>query len=193
MAAKRYLKFGSMAKIGKKPIKIPQGVELKLENQSLEVKGPKGSLSLNFLPGIEVKREEDNLYVKVLNNEKQTMINQGTMRSLTVNAIDGVNEGFKKILEIVGVGYRAAMEGENLVLSIGFSHPVRISPIKGIKISVNKNQIIVSGIDKAKVGEMAAKIRAIKKPEPYKGKGIRYQGEIIRRKAGKKVAAVGEV
>ena len=183
------MKFGSMAKIGKKPIKIPQGVELKIENQSLEAKGPKGSLSLNFLPGIEVKREEDNLYVKVLNNEKQTMINQGTMRSLIVNAIDGVNEGFKKILEIEGVGYRATMEDENLILSVGFSHPVRIPSIKGIKISVNKNQIIVSGIDKAKVGEMAAKIRAIKKPEPYKGKGIRYLGEEVRRKVGKKVIA----
>lgn len=177
-----------MAKIGKKPINIPQGVELKLENQSLEVKGPKGSLNLKFLPGIEIQREENNLYVKALNNEKSTMMNQGTMRSLIVNALYGVTEGFKKILEIEGIGYRAAMDGEDLILNVGYSHPVRISPIKDIKISVDKNQIIVTGIDKAKVGEMAAKIRAVRKPEPYKGKGIKYQGEIIRRKAGKKAA-----
>jgi large subunit ribosomal protein L6 len=180
-----------MARIGKKPIKIPQGVEINIKGQTLEIKGSKGNISLKFLSGIKVEIDQDNLYIKTLDDDKQTIMNQGTMHSLIANAIKGVSEGFSKVLEIEGVGYRATMDGDNLILNVGFSHPVRVSPLEGIKISTEKNQIIISGINKEKVGEMAAKIRAIRKPEPYKGKGIRYQGEIIKRKVGKKVAAVG--
>ncbi len=179
------------SRIGKKPIKIPQGVEIKIENQSLEIKGPKGNLTLNFLPGTKIEIQDNNLYIKLLNNERQTNINHGTMRSLVFNAVTGVSSGFSRVLEIEGIGFKAEMKGDNLILNVGFSHSVEVPPIKDVKISVNKNQITVAGVDKAKVGEMAAKIRAIKKPEPYKGTGIRYQGEVIRRKAGKKVVTAG--
>ncbi|MFA5386654.1 MAG: 50S ribosomal protein L6 [Candidatus Paceibacterota bacterium] len=178
-----------MSKIGKKPISIPKEVEIKTEGQIIEVKGPKGVLNLNLLPGIKTDMKDGVLTVSIINNEEQTRINWGTMRSLLANAIEGVEKGFSKILEIEGVGYKAVMDGDKLVLSVGFSHPVKMDPMEGVKISTEKNQIIITGINKEKVGEMAAKIRAIKKPEPYKGKGIRYQGEVIRRKAGKKAAA----
>jgi len=187
---KHYLKFGKyMSKIGKKPINIPKEVKIKIEGQIINIEGPKGILILNLLPGIKIEIKEDVLSVSIASDIEQARINWGTMRSLLFNAVEGVTKGFSKVLEIEGVGYKAIMEGEKLVLSIGFSHPVKIDPLEGVKISTDKNQIIITGINKEKVGEMAAKIRAVKKPEPYKGKGIRYQGEVIRRKAGKKAAA----
>lgn len=177
-----------MSKIGKKPIIIPDNVEVKTSNGFLELKGPAGVLNLKIIPYIKIKLEDKIISFIPENNSKQARANWGTMRSLTFNAVIGVAQGFNKILEIEGVGFKANMEGNILALNIGYSHPVKFIPSERVKISVEKNTIKISGIDKALVGETAAKIRALKKPEPYKGKGIRYQGEIIRRKAGKKVA-----
>lgn len=181
-----------MSKIGKKSIIIPDSVEAKITDGFLELKSVQGSINLKILPWIEAEIKDKTILFSPENNSKQARANWGTIRSLAYNAIIGLTEGFKKILEMEGIGYRASLEGNVLVLNLGFSHPVRFTPPEGIKISVEKNTIMkVSGIDKALVGETAAKIRAFKKPEPYKGKGIRYQGEIIRRKAGKKVAGAG--
>lgn len=163
-----------------------------MDGDFLQVKGKNDELSLKIIPGIGVEIKDKIIVLKVLDKSRQSRANWGTMRALLNNAIIGVSEGFLKILEIEGVGYRAAMEGDNLILSLGFSHPVKVTPQKGIKISINKNMIKISGIDKNLVGQVAADIRALKKPEPYKGKGIKYQGEIIRRKEGKKAAAAAK-
>ena len=178
-----------MSKIGKKPIIIPQGTEAKIEGNFLKLNGKNGELVVKILPYIKVELKDSVINISSENDIRQAKANWGTMRSLVNNAVIGVNEAFSKILEIEGVGYRASIEGDNLILNIGLSHPVKMSPLKGVKISVEKNLIKISGIDKMSVGEMAAKIRAMKKPEPYKGKGIKYQGEFIRRKEGKKAAA----
>ncbi|MEK7636021.1 MAG: 50S ribosomal protein L6 [Patescibacteria group bacterium] len=177
-----------MSKIGKKPITIPDGTDIKINENNLSVSGKKGSLILKVLPYIKIKLENEILTVGTDNDIKQARSNWGTMRALIQNAIIGVNEGFSKNLEIEGIGYRATMEGNNLTLNLGFSHPVKIIPPAEIIISIEKNMIKVSGIDKGLVGKIASDIRATKKPEPYKGKGIRYQGEFIRRKEGKKAA-----
>lgn len=177
-----------MSKIGKKQIIIPQGVEAKIDSGFLRVKGKNGELSIKILPYIKAELKDGTLSFSIDNDSRQAIANWGTMRALANNAVSGVNEGFSKVLEIEGVGYRASVEGNNLILNIGFSHPVKMIPLAGIKVSVDKNSIKVFGADKTAVGEMAAKIRAMKKPEPYKGKGIKYQGEIIRRKEGKKAA-----
>ena len=177
-----------MSKIGKKPIIIPDNVEVKENGGVLEFKGIGGVLKIKILPYIKIEIKENNLLFSPENNLKQARANWGTIASLARNAISGVSKDFNKNLEIEGVGYRAAMDGDVLVLNIGLSHPVKFSPPEGIKISVEKNVIEVSGVNKDLVGRIAAKIRAFKKPEPYKGKGIRYQGEIIRRKAGKKTS-----
>ncbi|MEK7114688.1 MAG: 50S ribosomal protein L6 [Patescibacteria group bacterium] len=181
-----------MSKIGKKPIIIPDNVEFKINGGFLELKGAGGVISLKILPHIKVKSEDKTVSFVPENDSKQARANWGTIRALTFNAVVGVAQGFNKILEIEGVGFKANMEGDILVLNIGYSHPVKFVSPEGIKISVEKNTIKVSGIDKALVGETAAKIRALKKPEPYKGKGIKYQGEVIRRKAGKKVAGAAK-
>lgn len=162
-----------------------------MNNDVFEVKGKLGALQLKLLNFVTAEMKDKEIQLNITDNEKQARANWGTMGSLLQNAIKGVSEGFSKVLEIEGVGFRASMEGNNLVLNVGFSHPVKFSPPEGIKLVVEKNTISVSGIDKALVGETAAQIRRIKKPEPYKGKGIRYQGEVIRRKAGKKVAGAG--
>ncbi len=177
-----------MSKIGKKPITIPDNVEVKESDGFLKVKSRGGELSLRILSHIKTEIRDSEISFSILNNSKQARANWGTMRSLTQNAVMGVSKGFEKSLEIEGVGFRASLEGNALVLNIGLSHPVKFNPPDGIKISVVKNTITVSGIDKELVGKIAAKIRSFKKPEPYKGKGIRYQGEVIRRKAGKKMA-----
>ncbi|MEE8131687.1 MAG: 50S ribosomal protein L6, partial [Candidatus Paceibacterota bacterium] len=137
---------------------------------------------------IKIEIKDNQIFFTPQNTSKQARANWGTVRSLVQNAVLGVSEGFTKVLEIEGVGYRAETQGNDLVLNVDLSHPIKISPPEGIKISTEKNTIKVFGIDKALVGGIAAKIRSVKKPEPYKGKGIRYQGEVIRRKAGKKVA-----
>lgn len=184
-----------MSKIGKKPIDIPSGVEVSLTDGQLEFKGKEGSLTLPVLPHLhaEIKKEDgaSQLIFTAKSNIKQARANWGTMAALAKNAIVGVSQGFAKTLEIEGIGFKAGMEGNKLSLNVGYTHPVKFEPPAGIKIIVEKNQIKISGFNKAVVGEVAANIRKIKKPEPYKGKGIHYLGEVIRRKAGKKVAGAG--
>ncbi|NCN53032.1 50S ribosomal protein L6 [Candidatus Wolfebacteria bacterium] len=175
-----------MSKVGKKPIVIPEGVTVKLEGETLEVKGKEGVLIVSLLSNTKVEVKEKEIEVTATATTKQAKANWGTMRSLIQNAVSGVNEGFTKELEIQGVGYRAAMEGNTLVLNVGFSHQVKYPAPDNIKIVVEKNNIKVSGFDKHLVGQVASQIRKVKKPEPYKGKGIRYKDEVVVRKEGKK-------
>lgn len=182
------MKFGNMSKIGKKPIIIPAGVEVSLNDGVFEIKGKQGAISVNLLQYVSAEIKDKNILLTIGANHKQARANWGTMGSLLQNAVKGTAEGFTRVLEIEGIGYNASMEGATLVLKVGFTHPVKFIPPEGIRISVEKGVIKVSGANKATVGEAAAQIRKIKKPEPYKGKGIRYQGEVIRRKEGKKVA-----
>lgn len=177
-----------MSKIGKKPVLIPVGIEATIKDKTLNVKGKNGELSLKIMPFVRVELNDGKIIFSPENNSKTARTNWGTMRSLVQNAIIGSEKSFSKTLEIEGIGYKAGMEGNNLVLSVGLSHPVKIFPPEGIKISVEKNAIKIAGADKALVGKIAAEIRNAKKPEPYKGKGIKYQGETIRRKEGKKAA-----
>lgn len=178
-----------MSKIGKKPIILPEGVEVKIGAEEVLIKGLKGELSVRIFSGFKVGLEGGELRViPPEKTQKQTNALWGTFKALLKNAVLGVTTGYEKQLEFEGIGFKVAIEGENLVLSLGFSHPVKLAIPKGIKITVNKNIITVSGIDKDLVGRTASQIRALKKPEPYKGKGIRYLGEVIRRKAGKKAA-----
>jgi len=180
-----------MSKIGKKLITIPDNVAVKINDGFLKLESGSGELNLKIPSGIKTEIKDKSIVFIPENNLRTTKTNWGTIRSLTDNAITGLTKGFNKILEVEGIGYRANMEGENLVLNLGFSHPIKFIPAKGIKISVEKNAIKISGFDKTLVGQAAAEIRAFKKPEPYQGKGIKYQKEIVRRKAGKKVASAG--
>jgi large subunit ribosomal protein L6 len=176
-----------MSRIGKKPIAIPQGVTVTVEQNIVNVSGPKGKKEVVLPTGVLVKVENNFVDVTRASDSKIDRQNHGTYRSLIHNAIVGVNEGYQRRLEIVGIGYRAALRGENLVLTVGYSHEVIIAPLPGVKISVPENTVIlVSGIDKQMVGEIAANIRNVRPPEPYLGKGIRYAGEHIRRKEGKR-------
>lgn len=177
-----------MSKIGKKPILIPEGVEAVLKDGIFEIKGKLGQSRVPLLEYVDVDFKDKTIHLSVKSAHKQARSNWGTLNALLTNAIKGVQDGFVKALEIEGIGYGASMEGATLVLKVGYIHPVKLVPPEGIKITVEKGVIKVTGIDKGLVGEIAAQIRKIKKPEPYKGKGIRYQGEVIRRKAGKKVA-----
>jgi len=175
-----------MSRIGKAPIPVPSGVEVSIEDRHITVRGPKGTLERDIPGSITVRQDGDQLVVERPDDERQTRAMHGLVRSLVNNMVVGVTQGFQKVLEIQGVGYRAQMEGKTLVLNVGFSHPVRVEPPEGITYSVEgTNRFTVAGIDKQLVGEMAARIRGIRPPEPYKGKGIRYEGEVIRRKAGK--------
>jgi len=176
-----------MSRIGKKPIEIPQGVDMSIENNLVKIKGQKGELKQYIRPEIKVEKKENEIIVSVGKETKRTSALWGLSRTLIANMIEGVVNGYEKKLEIQGVGYRASLEGEDLVLLVGFSHPVRIKKVEGIKFEVQKLNIIISGINKELVGQVAAKIRAVRPPEPYKGKGIRYDGEYVRRKSGKKV------
>lgn len=176
-----------MSRIGKKPIEIPKGVEVKIEDNVVIVKGPKGELQKKIRPEIKVEIKENEILVSPEKETKKTNAFWGLTRTLIFNMIKGVTEGYEKKLEIQGVGYKANLEGEDLVLQVGFSHPVKMDKVEGIKFEVEKNIITISGIDKELVGQIAAKIRKVRKPEPYKGKGIRYLGEEVRRKPGKKV------
>jgi large subunit ribosomal protein L6 len=177
-----------MSKIGKQPVNIPAGVDVKMDGAFVVVKGPKGELRQEILSEIKVEIEENRIIVSPKNEERKTGAFWGLTRALLANLVKGVSEGFEKRLEIQGVGFKVFLQGNKLVFSLGFSHPVEVETPQGINFAVEKNIIIVSGIDKALVGQTAANIRALKKPEPYKGKGIRYQGEIVKRKAGKKAA-----
>jgi len=183
------VKYGSMSRIGKKPIEIPKEVQVKIEGQKVIVSGPKGTLEREFRPEIGFEIKEGKIFVFPKIESKVAKALWGTYRQLISNMIEGVVKGYEKKLEIEGLGYKATMEGENLVLRVGFSHPVIIAPPKEIKISVDKNIITVSGIDKELVGQVAANIKKVKPAEPYKGKGIKYLGEKIRRKVGKKATA----
>lgn len=181
-----------MSRVGKKPILIPEGVEVKIEGQQISIKGPKGELSREIRPEIKVEIKGKEIFVSPQIETKKTKAFWGTTRALLANMIKGVKEGYERKLEIEGLGFKASVESgapENLILYVGFSHPVKIKAPKDIKFLVEKNVITVSGIDKELVGQIAAKIRKVKPPEPYKGKGIRYLGEQIRRKVGKRVVA----
>lgn len=176
-----------MSKIGKQPISLPSGVNAKIEGNEIEVAGQKGNLRFTIRPEISVKVDSSEIKVERKSESKFARALHGLTRSIIANMVTGVTQGHEKTLEIVGVGYRANLQGEDLVLNVGYSHPVVIPKSEGIQIEAKDNKIFVSGSDKAKVGEIAAKIRRVRPPEPYKGKGIKYLGEIIRRKAGKSI------
>ncbi|GAA0304412.1 large subunit ribosomal protein L6 [Gracilibacillus halotolerans] len=175
-----------MSRIGLKPIEIPQGVEVKINDNNVTVKGPKGELSRSIHSEMIVKVEDNQVTVSRPNDSKLAKSLHGTTRSIIFNMVEGVKNGFEKALEIQGVGYRAQLQGKKLVVNAGYSHPVEIVPEEGIEVEVPTNtRIVIKGYDKEKVGALAANIRAIRPPEPYKGKGIRYEGEYVRRKEGK--------
>lgn len=175
-----------MSRIGRMPIDIPAGVTVKLDGQVITVKGPKGELTRTLHPNIKVTVNDNVITVERPNDEKENRALHGLARALIANMVTGVSVGFKKELEIVGVGYRAQMKGKKLALTLGFSHPLELDPPEGITIECpSATQIVVSGPNNEHVGEFAAKIRGYRLPEPYKGKGIRYVGEHVRRKAGK--------
>jgi large subunit ribosomal protein L6 len=175
-----------MSRIGKKPIPVPAKVTVTIDGQAVSVKGPKGELARVLPEGVVVVQEGDTIVVTRQDESRKARERHGLCRTLVANMIEGVANGFQKRLEIQGVGYRAQVQGRNLNMSLGYSHPVVFEPPEGIQFAVENNtNVIVSGIDKEIVGNMAAKIRAARPPEPYKGKGVRYAGEQIRRKAGK--------
>jgi large subunit ribosomal protein L6 len=175
-----------MSRIGRKPIVIPGGVTVTVDGSTVKVKGPKGELSRTFEPSLKVRVENNEVLVERPNDEKRERALHGLTRALIANMVTGVTDGFKKTLEIVGVGYRAEKKGKNLVVSVGYSHPVNYPEPAGITLTTPApTTIVVEGVDKQKVGQVAAELREFRPPEPYKGKGIRYQGEQVRRKAGK--------
>ena len=175
-----------MSRIGRAPITVPAGVEVKVDGQHVSVKGPKGALEMNVAPTMKVEVEAGVVHVTRPNDDKMNRSLHGLTRTLINNMVVGVSEGFSKTLEVNGVGYRASKEGKNLVLNVGYSHQVIMPETEDIQIDVpNPNQIIVKGIDKQKVGQFAAEVRGKRPPEPYKGKGIKYDHEVIRRKEGK--------
>ncbi len=177
-----------MSRIGRIPVALPKDVKFSATGRSLQLEGAKGKLSLALPYGIKVEQKDGNLLVSRGNDLKQSKANHGTIRALLVGMIEGVTKGHKRELDIQGVGFRVQMKGDALVLNLGFSHPVEYKFPKEIKVtSPQPTQIVIEGIDKALVGKVAAEIRDIKPPEPYKGKGIRYSGEIVRRKQGKSV------
>ena len=175
-----------MSRIGRAPITVPAGVEVKVDGQHVSVKGPKGALEMNVAPTMKVEVEAGVVHVTRPNDDKMNRSLHGLTRTLINNMVVGVSEGFSKTLEVNGVGYRASKEGKNLVLNVGYSHQVIMPETEDIQIDVpNPNQIIVKGIDKQKVGQFAAEVCGKRPPEPYKGKGIKYDYEVIRRKEGK--------
>ena len=175
-----------MSRIGKMPIAVPAGVTVEIaENNKVTVKGPKGELSRTLAPEMEIKQDGDTITVSRPHDLKRNRALHGLTRTLLNNMIIGVTDGYTKTLEVNGVGYRAAKQGNKLVLNLGYSHPVEMEDPEGLETKVEDNKIIVSGIDKEKVGQYAAEIRSTRAPEPYKGKGIKYDYEVIRRKVGK--------
>jgi large subunit ribosomal protein L6 len=178
-----------MSRIGKQPITIPKGVEVKIDGDLIIVKGKNGELIQKLIPEINVEMKDNIILIKESQSTKNSLALWGTFRALIFNMIEGVSNGFQKKLIIEGIGYKATLNGKKLVLNLGFSHPVEIEAPKDIEFKIEKNMIIISGLDKQVVGQVAANIRAQKKPEPYKGKGIRYEKEIIRRKDGKKAVS----
>lgn len=175
-----------MSRVGKKPIEIPTGVTITNDNNTVTVKGPKGELTRTFNQDMAITVEENVLTVVRPSESKEHRTIHGTTRALLNNMVQGVTNGFERGLELIGVGYRASKQGNKLVLNVGYSHPVEITPEQGIEVEVPANtKIVIKGIDKERVGALAANIRDVRPPEPYKGKGIRYEGEHVRRKEGK--------
>src|SRR5687767_8079720 len=186
LAAKFCVTCGrAMSRIGKQPIAVPTAVKVEIDGRNISVTGPKGTLKREVVPEVRLHLEDGRLLVTRPNDEARERAMHGLTRALLQNMVTGVNDGFRRTLELVGVGYRAQMQGSKLVLALGFSHPVEIDPPAGISFTVEGPRVHVEGIDKEEVGQVAANIRKLRPPEPYLGKGIRYQGEIVRRKAGK--------
>jgi large subunit ribosomal protein L6 len=178
-----------MSRIGRKSITLPAGVTVTVANGTVDVKGPKGLLKVNLLDNITVEVKDNEVMVDRTSEDKETRAFHGLIRSLIQNSVDGVVEGYKKTLKLVGTGYRVKAQGTGVSLAVGYSHPVEVKAIEGITIKVQGNDtIFIEGIDKQAVGQMAADIRKIRPPEPYKGKGIRYEDEAVRRKQGKAAA-----
>ncbi len=182
-----------MSRIGRMPIPIPKGVQVGIKGSYVTVKGPKGELNRSFNPDMTIALQDDQVVVTRATDSRQHRALHGLTRALLANMVTGVTEGYRKDMEINGVGYRAEMRGDDLVLHVGFSHPVEISPPPGVTLGIENRgkNIVVEGIDKELVGEMAARVRRVRPPEPYKGKGIRYVGEHVRQKAGKAGKVVG--
>ncbi|MGD8320543.1 MAG: 50S ribosomal protein L6 [Gemmatimonadota bacterium] len=179
-----------MSRIGKMPVAVPKGVDVKLGGNTVTVKGPKGELSLDVHPEMKVTVEDGEVRVERPSDQQRHRALHGLTRSLINNMVEGVTQGFTKTLEIVGVGYRAEVKGKGIVLNVGFSHAVDYTPVEGVTLECpNQTTVVISGANKQNVGQTAAEIRAVRPPEPYKGKGIRYKGEQIRRKAGKTAGA----
>ena len=175
-----------MSRVGKKPIELPTGVTVAINGNTVTVKGQKGELTRNFHPDITINVEENIVNVVRPTDNKEHRALHGTTRSILGNMVEGVSKGYERGLELVGVGYRATKSGSKLILNVGYSHPVEIVPEEGVEVDVPSNtKVIVKGIDKERVGALAANIRDVRPPEPYKGKGIRYEGEAVRRKEGK--------
>ncbi len=175
-----------MSRIGKAPVEVPQGVNVDISGSTVKVTGPKGELSVPVGRGVEVRQEDGSVVLTRASDSPEHKAMHGLTRSLIQNAVTGVTDGFSKTLQIAGVGYRAALQGRDVTLQVGYSHPVTVSPREGIEFEVpNATTIIVRGIDKQRVGQTAAEVRKVRPPEPYKGKGIRYSDEQIRRKVGK--------
>lgn len=175
-----------MSRIGRKPIVLPSGARLELKDGLVSVSGPKGSLSRKFLEGLELSVDGNTVVVQRLNEDKKIRGFHGLMRTLIANMVDGVNQGFEKKLEIAGIGYRAELQGNNLMFYLGYSHPITFPLPQGITAQVDKQtSVTVRGIDKELVGETAAKIRALRKPDVYKNKGVKYANEVLKKKAGK--------
>jgi large subunit ribosomal protein L6 len=175
-----------MSRIGKLPIPLPQKVEITVDGKQVKVKGPKGELEQTLPDFVTIEQEENQVLVQRVNDSRKARERHGLARTLVANMVQGVSQGFERRLQIQGVGYRAQVQGRNLILNVGYSHPVEITPPDGIQINVEKNtEIIISGINKELVGNLTAKIRAVRPPEPYKQKGIRFLGEQVRQKAGK--------
>lgn len=180
-----------MSRIGKQPIPVPKGVEVKVEGSLVRVKGPKGELTHTLPDGVRLVQEDSTLRVERTRDDRFTRSQHGLQRTLIANMVQGVSQGFEKILEVIGTGYRAQLEGKELVLQVGYSHPVRVKPYDGITFAVEQDPqtrttlIKVQGIDKQLVGQQAADVRAVRPPDSYKGKGLRYRGEVVRLKPGK--------
>ncbi|SHF10157.1 LSU ribosomal protein L6P [Seinonella peptonophila] len=175
-----------MSRIGKKPIAVPSGVEVKINGSHVAVKGPKGELSRDFYSELSIVLEDGQVLVQRKSDQRMQRALHGTTRSLISNMVEGVSQGFTKELEVKGVGYRVQQKGKGITLNVGYSHPVEVTPLEGVEFQVpDQNRIIISGIDKELVGAEAARIRSIREPDPYKGKGIRYKGEVVRLKEGK--------
>jgi len=180
-----------MSRIGKNPINIPEGITFEIDKKVVRIKNQKDILEVNLFPDIKISQVDNNILVERSSEDRQVRAMHGTMRQLIASAVTGLSDGFTKELELIGVGYQAIMLDSRLVLQLGYSHDIIFEPPEGITITAKKNLITVTGFDKQLVGAVSAKVRSFRKPEPYKGKGIRYKGEHVRRKQGKTVGGVG--